>query len=157
MTSRIILGAVILGLSGGWAIAQDADKSMSLAYQIEKNVNTLVDFTSTSCIPGAGSEAGTTSFILLSSEPIFSVEAAKKPWIIVAVGAAGDVLNRNSSVPVENIVLTDSSLMKRRIIHVIPAERVKSLQRKISSDQITLDQLYREILKSLKQQRLPDE
>ena len=75
------------------ALSQTMEKGQSACFQIEKIVNAIVDYTQTTCVPIVATSTRTNSFILISSQPVFSVEASKKAWLIVAVAATGDVLN----------------------------------------------------------------
>src|SRR5262245_29497614 len=56
--------------------AQSTEQGQSVCYEVEKYINALVDYTQTSCIPARG-KAGASSFTILSSAPVFSVEASK--------------------------------------------------------------------------------
>jgi len=138
------------------ALSQSAEKGQALCYQIEKMVNALVDYTQTSCLPTAGKSQGSYSFILLSSQPVFSVEASKKGWVLVSVAAAGDALNKNVSVKAEEIWLSDANQMKNRIAYIMPSELAKSLQRRIKADEINLDTMYSEISKNLIQKSIAE-
>jgi len=148
----IVLSVVTTPLS---ALSQSTEKGQALCYQIEKTVNALVDYTQTSCIPSAGKNPGTHSFILLSSKPVFSIEASKKAWILVAVAATGDALNKNASVRAEELWLSDATQMKSRTAYVMPAPLAKSLQRRVKGEQITLDGMYSEIIRNLSQRSIP--
>jgi len=137
------------------ASAQSSEKVQAMCYQIETTANALVDYTRTSCLPSGGNTPGTYSFILLSSQPVFSVEASKKAWLLGAVAAVGDVLNRNPLVKAEELWLSDSNQMKNRAAYVMPADKARSLQRLVKSDRINLDTMYAEISKSLKRRQIP--
>jgi hypothetical protein len=127
---------------------------MALCYQIERNVNVMIDFTNTSCIP-AGGKGGALSFILNSSRPVFSVEKAKMGWLLAAIAATGAVLNDNKSAPVDEILMSDIALMKQRIWYRISADTAKSLQRRVKADQIDLETMYAEISKSMSRVDVP--
>lgn len=149
---RAVLTALLL--SPGIANSQSAERGQAMCYQIEKTVNALVDYTQTSCLPTGGRQQGTYSFVVLSSQPVFSVEPSKKAWLLVAVAAVGDVLNKNASVKAEELWLSDAILMKNRVAYLMPAGVAKSLQRRIKADQITLDTMYSEICKNLAQRTI---
>jgi hypothetical protein len=97
---RALIQVIVLAVSTTPSLAQSqsAERGQALCYQIEKMVNALVDYTQTSCLPTPGKGQGSQSFILLSSQPVFSVEASKKAWVLVAVAATGDALNKSASV-----------------------------------------------------------
>lgn len=117
---------------------QSPEKGQALCYQIEKVVNALVDYAQTSCLPTAGRSPGTHSFILISSKPVFSVEASKKGWLLVAVAATGDALNKSASVKADELWLSDANEMKSRTAYVLPAALARSLQQQIKGDKISL-------------------
>src|SRR5437870_9821021 len=94
---KVLLGIPFLAIALT-ASAQLAQTGTSICRQIEKSVNTLADFTQTSCAPGAGVAKGSLSFIVLSSKPVFAVESSKKAWLITVVGAAGNFLNDSKTV-----------------------------------------------------------
>lgn len=149
---RKYVGAVLVVLFlSSVTFAQSAEKGEALCYQIQNSVNALADFTQTSCLPSAGSTPGSYSFIVLSSNPVFSVEASKKAWLIVAIAAAGDSLNKQSSVKADELWLSDAALMKNRTAHVFPASLAKSLQRRVKNGQLDLEGMYSEIKRNLVQ------
>src|SRR5262245_51231099 len=57
--------------------------AMGLCSSMESKINVLVDYTVTKCLPAP--DAGGTSFIFISSKPVFDAEAAKKAWMLVVV------------------------------------------------------------------------
>ena len=150
----VSLVAAAIGFSST-TVAQPAEKGQALCYQIEKIVNALVDYTQTACVPSAGKSPGAFTFILISSKPVFASEASKKAWVLVAVAASGDALNKNASVKAEELWLSDANEMKSRTAYVMPAALAKSLQRRIKADQITLDTMYSEVSKNLSQRNIP--
>jgi hypothetical protein len=152
LTAITLLGVVLVPHS---AFSQSVEKGQALCYQIEKTVNALVDYTQTSCLPTKGKSPETHSFILLSNKPVFSTEASKKGWVIAAIAATGDALNKNASVRADELWLSDTTQMKTRIVYVMPAAMAKSLQRKVKGDQITVDGMYSEIIKNLDKRNLP--
>jgi hypothetical protein len=131
------------------ASAQSAEKGQAMCYQIEKAINALVDYTHTSCLPTNGKSPGSHSFVLISSQPVFSVEPSKKAWLLVAVAVVGNTLNKNTAIKAGELWLSDVYLTKNRVAHVMSASTAKSLQRRIKADQISLETMYSEILKNL--------
>lgn len=138
------------------ALPQSPEKGQAMCYQIEKMVNALVDYTQTSCLPTAGKSPGTHSFILISSKPVFSVEASKKGWLLVAVTATGDALNKNASVKADELLLSDANQMKSRTAYVLPAALARSLQQQIKSNKIGLESMYSQISSNLSQRSIPN-
>src|SRR3990167_1748830 len=108
------------------ASVQSIEKGQSICYEIQNYVNALMDNTQTSCLPSGGKE-GALSFIVISSEPIFSIESAKKAWLLVVVGAFGKTLNDQPSIKVDELWLSDINQMKERVAFVLRANLAKSL------------------------------
>ncbi len=150
-TVKTLMRCVLVGfiLLPGLAGAQSAQKGLSICEHIEKNINVLVDYTRTSCFPSSGNVRGAYSFIIISSKSVFSIEASKKAWLLVAVASVGDALNKDDSVKADELWLSDANLMKDRVAYVMPVGTAKSLQRQIRANQITLEAMYTQILKCL--------
>ena len=146
--------AVIAVLWSFSAAAQSVEKGQSICYEVQNAVNALVDYTQTSCLPSGG-KAGALSFIVLSSQPVFSVEASKKAWLLVVVASIGKSLNEQPSVKTDELWLSDANLMKNRIAHVLPTSLAKSLQRQVYNGQIDLEGMYAAIKKNLVQKTIP--
>ena len=138
-----------------WAVGQGTEKGQAICYQIEKTVNALVDYTQTSCIPTRGMAANSQSFIVLSSQPVFSVETSKKAWILVAVAATGDALNKSGSVKADELWLSDANQMKARTAYVMPVSLARNLHRQVKAEQISLDEMYGQIIRNLSQRNIP--
>ncbi len=85
---------LVVAVAFFWSLsvtAQSVEKGQSICYEVQNYVNTLVDYTQTSCFPCSG-KAGALSFIVLSSQSVFSVKESKKAWLLV-VGSFGKTLN----------------------------------------------------------------
>jgi hypothetical protein len=149
--SLVAVVAFIWSLS---ATAQPVEKGQSICYEVQNAVNALVDYTQTSCLPSAG-KAGALSFIVLSTQPVFSVQASKKGWLLVAVASIGKTLDEQPSVKADELWLSDTNLMKSRVAHVFPASLAKSLQRQVYNGQIDLEGMYAAIKKNLVQKTIP--
>ena len=147
-----VLAALLVPLTDH---AQSMEKGQAICFQIERFINTLVDYTHTSCVPMFGTEKRAFSFALISTKPVLSVEAAKKGWIISAVGSAGEILNRNPSLKVDQLFLSDVERMKSRVAYMVSANVVKSLQRRIKADQIGIEAMYSEVSKNMTRQVAP--
>jgi hypothetical protein len=146
-----LLAVVAAGLVPAAAAGEPLHAGQALCYQIEKTVNALVEFTQTSCIPARGKVKGGVSFILVSSKPVLSLDAARKGWIVVAVAAVGQALNRSPSVKGEEIWLSDYELTKKRTAYALPASLAKTLQREIKADKINQDEMYSAISQNLRE------
>ena len=153
MRKSLVTGGVVLF----WCLsvaAQPVEKGQSICYEVQNAVNALVDYTQTSCLPAAG-KTGTLSFIVLSSQPVFFVEASKKAWLLVVVASVGKTLNEQSSLKTDELCLSDVNLMKSRVAYVLPTSLAKSLQRQVYNEQIDLEEMYAAIKKNLVRKTVP--
>jgi len=130
-----------------------AQAGQAACYEIEKLINALATFTTTTCIPAKG-RAGDVSFLLLSDSSVFGVEKAEKAWLLVAVGAVGSVLNNQASLRADEVLLSDMAHTRRRIGYVIPASSCRRLQEQASSDHIDLSTMYASIRRQLVQREV---
>jgi len=135
------------------AAAQSVEKGQSICYEVQNAVNALVDYTQTSCLPSGG-KAGALSFIVVSSQPVFSVEASKKGWLLVVVASVGKTLNEQPSIKADELWLSDANLMKNRVAYVFPMSLAKAIQRQIYNGQIDLEGMYVAIKKNLVQKTI---
>ena len=146
---------VIIGFSIFVYANDEVLKSKGLCYTIENYINGLVDYTTTKCLPGTGSQKGTIGFILISSKPIFSVEASKKAWLIGVVGAVGKVMRDNPNIKVGEVYVSDTNLMKNRRAYIFPGELAKTLQLKAFDGEINLEHLYLQLNRAMKEIDIP--
>lgn len=152
---RACIGTVLLVAVQCAAAGEFEDRGKAFCYELEKKLNYIVDYTRTACIPtvGAGNQY---SFILISEQPVFSVETSKQGWVIGIVGVAGSLMNQDSSLKVDKLVLSDANQMKQRVAYSMSATAAKSMQRRAKADQLTFDQLRTEAMSSLRRQAIPE-
>ena len=151
--ARLVLAACLLGPA--LAMSQSQESGRLLCDQIESLVDAVCDCTRTACRPAPGGAQGTRSFIVLSSEPVFSGEDSKREWVLVAVAAVGYALNGNATFRGDEVWLSDTDQMRERVAYVVSAEVAKSLQRRVKANEITLDEMYAEILKHMTPRPMP--
>ena len=126
------------------------DKGNSICYEVQNDMNTLVDYTQTRCWSAPSDrDSNLLSFIVISSKPIFSVEAAKKGWVLGAVAAIGKTLNDAPSVKTDQLWLSDANLMKKQIAYVLPTSLARSLQREAFQGRIGVETMYARIRENL--------
>jgi hypothetical protein len=111
--------------------ADEALEASGLCYKIQNFLNALATYTDTLCIPALGQQGVT--FLLLSKGPILSVEASKKAWLVVTVGAVGKVMNMHHTVKA-----SDMKLMKNRQGFKYPVDLAKRLQRQAAEEPLQL-------------------
>jgi hypothetical protein len=148
--------AITLAIIGFGIIAHAEDdylKAERLCYEIERNINAQVDFTTTKCLLGPGLQKGSISFILISKEPILSLRKSKKTrqyWLIAVVRAVGMAMWDNPKIKMGDVYVTDTNLMEKHKALCFSGELAKVLQRKAFNGEINLDQLYLELRRATK-------
>lgn len=139
--------AFLFALAPTFAMAQDVDAGARMCSKIIETVNTLVDFTETACLPSASTrKPGAISFIVIPDKPIMKSEDAKKGWVIVVVAAVA-LASRSESAATDEVVYGDPEQMGRRFATALKTSDARALQSKIVADQITLDQMWAEIIR----------
>lgn len=134
--------SVLFALSLIAPLSATAGPIETFCRRVEKSVNTLADFTSTKCVPAAGKEKGTYSFILISERPVFSNESSKKAWLIVVCSAAGSELNKRGALRAHELWFTDVERIKQRIAFRTEAESCKALQFNVHDGEMSIEQMY---------------
>lgn len=143
--SSIILSIFTLISISDYAVAGGTeDAARRICDRASKNINILADFTHTDCM--VTKDASGFTLIFVSLDPIFAVDKAKKPFLIVLVGAIGAELNAKPNSHITSVGFMDKELGKKRTYFFIPTKDVARLQKAISSDQINLEDFYSGIL-----------
>ena len=127
--------------------ADEALEASGLCYKIQNFINALAKYTDTLCIPALGQQGVT--FLLLSKEPIFSVEASKKAWLVVTVGAVGKVMNMHQTIKASEVYVSDMNLMKNRLGFKYPVDLAKRLQQQAAEAQLEIDEFYGQLNRAL--------
>ncbi len=132
------IGLLLLAVAASAA----ADPLDDFCRRVERSTNALADFTTTKCLPTAGTKKGSNSFLIISEKPVFSNEKSKKAWLMVACAAAGSELNKSSIVRADELWFSDVARTKERVAFAAPAATCKTLQAKASGGSIGLEQFY---------------
>lgn len=156
LSMKLAITLAIIGL-GIIAHAEDDQlKAERLCYEIEKDINAQVDFTTTRCLPDPSLRKG--SIILISKEPILSLRKSKKTrqyWLITVVKAVGIAMWDNPKIKIGDVYTTDTNLMEKHKALCFSGELAKVLQRKAFNGEINLDQLYLELRRATKWVDIP--
>lgn len=131
-------------------------KAEGLCAEVTRYLNALVDYTDTTCLPAASSNTGRIDLILISSQPLFSVEPSKKGWLIGVAGVVGKVMSDHTQMKLEEIWVTDTRLIAKRRAFKFPAALAQKLQRETKGGEITLEQLYDQLSGALKGVAVPN-
>jgi hypothetical protein len=81
--------------------------------------------------------------------PYFLVEASKKAWLVVTVGAVGKVMNMHHTVKASEVYVSDMNLMKNRQGFKYSVDLAKQLQRQAAEERLELDEFYGQLNKAL--------
>jgi hypothetical protein len=145
---------VLLLLPPFYPVVQPVVDQQAICDEVQKYVNALVDYTKTACTTGNTGD-GSLSFVILSSEPIFSVAATKKPWLLAVALSIGKALNDQPDLKPGELYVLDGDL-KSRFAYAIRVDIVKSLQKSVSASHMKLDAMYEEIEKNLRPKSIPE-
>ena len=152
----LIIVLAIIGFIDSDVYSDDEDlRARGACHMIEYYVNSLVNYTNTKCLAGAGEQKGTIGLILISEKPIFTMEAEKKCWLIVVVGAIGRTMADNPNLKIDTIVVCDTNMLAKGKAFSFPGILAKNLQQKLYNDEINLEQLYKQLIISLKEYSIP--
>jgi len=90
------------------------------------------------------------SFVILTSEPVFSSESLERIWLIAVTASLGRALNDRPTVDVDQLTVSDAKSISTGITYTLPVALTRSLQRRKVTNQIDLDKMYDEIEQSLR-------
>jgi len=103
----------------------------------------------TYCMPTLGRNKAL-SFVIVTSEPVFSSESLEREWLIAVVDSLGRALNDRPTVDVDQLTVSDANSISNGVTYTLPVALTRSLQRRIFTMQIDLDEMYGEIQENLK-------
>jgi hypothetical protein len=98
---------------------------------------------------------GRIDLILISSQPVFSVEVSKKAWLMVVAGSVGKVMGEHAQMELEEIWVSDTRLIAKRRAFKFPAVLAQKLQHEAKGGEITLEQLYDQLDGALESVAVP--
>ena len=127
-------------------------EAIRICNKMERQINLLIEYTKTLCVPAQGRNG--VSFIFISQEPVFSSEASKKYWLLVVAATFGATFNANT-MKSDEVAFADSSMMKNRLAFRMPAKTARTLQRRVKNYEITLDSMYEQITAAMKLYSIP--
>ena len=148
---QIGLVIVLAAFWSGGAYAAGDDTVLvaeGLCSEMVEFVNGLADFTATKCLPG-GSKTGT-EFIFISEQPVFSVPASKKAWLMVVVAAVGKVLNDHPDYSAGALLFADVKMAATKQYESLPATTAKDLQRRTMAGNLDVDGMWAAISADVK-------
>lgn len=147
---RVLLSlSGLLWLSSG--LAETIENGKAICEDAERFIHDVREIGSaqTYCMPTLGRD-NALSFVILTSEPVFSSESLERTWLIAVVASLGRALNDRPAVDVDQLTVSDASSISTGITYTLPVALTRSLQRRIFTNQIDLDKMYDEIQQSLR-------
>jgi hypothetical protein len=131
--------------------AGEALKGIGFCSEVESLINRVADFTDTKCLPGASPRKGFLDLLIISEQPVFATQRAKNVWLLVAVATVGKEARENPDIALDEIALSDVSLLKHRKYFMFPASEAPKLQRQVHDGTMTANQAFARISALLKQ------
>jgi hypothetical protein len=102
----------------------------------------------------ADASSDTFTFLVVSSEPNFSVKERKKAWLIAVALSLGNAMNGQPDAKAGELYVADAD-MKTDIAYVLPVGLAQSLQKDVAAGKLQLEAMYEKIEKSLVRRQLP--
>jgi hypothetical protein len=69
-------------------------------------------------------------------------------------GAFGQTIHENPSVRLDEVFVSDISLVKQRKGYLIKASLLHTIQQKVKNDQMNLEQMYSEIMSAITERKM---
>ena len=146
---------ILLSLSGllwlSSALAETIENGKSICEDAERLIHDVGEISGaqTFCMPTLGRD-NALSFVILTSEPVFSSESLERIWLIAVVDSLGRALNDRPTVDVDQLTVSDAKSISTGITYTLPVALTRSLQWRNVTNQIDLDKMYDEIEQSLR-------
>jgi hypothetical protein len=137
-----------------WQADRIQFSAIDLCFEIERSLQALVPYTVTRCMPSQ--DANGLSFMVSSVKPIFAIHGAKKAWLTGIVSVMGKALNDHQGLVVDHIWVSDGRLLAKQQAFTFRGTVAKELQRKVQSEEISLEALYRAVSGALHPYPLPE-
>ncbi len=160
--STAVLSKVISGMIDGTNVAladlpvtkADAAEANRIAGEMMKNINSLVDFTVTMCVPSTGRTPGSFSMVIFTKDPLLHIESSKKAWLLTVVAVAGQACGQHPEFRMDQVILADSTYIKQHKGLFAEAARCQFLQTEVKGGRMTMEKLYEEILGALVEKKI---
>jgi hypothetical protein len=150
---------ILLSLAGmlwlSYALAETIENGKVICEDAERFIHDLGKISGfppraqTYCMPTLGRNKAL-SFVIVTSEPVFSSESLEREWLIAVVDSLGRTLNDRPTVDVDQLTVSDANSISNGVTYTLPVALTRSLQRRIFTMQIDLDEMYGEIQENLK-------
>ena len=150
---------ILLSLAGmlwlSYALAETIENGKVICEDAERFIHDLGKISGfppraqTYCMPTLGRNKAL-SFVIVTSEPVFSSESLEREWLIAVVDSLGRALNDRPTVDVDRLTVSDANSISNGVTYTLPVALTRSLQRRIFTMQIDLDEMYGEIRDNLK-------
>ncbi len=131
------VGAAVEPLEPGRGLCQD----------ITATVNAVADFTETLCLPSRDLDG--MSLVLISSQPVFAIEAAKRAWLITSIGTVASIL-QDTGARTHLLILTDAEASQAGRVFSIASPVALDLSRQAREGRLSPGQFYDGIIAAMR-------
>jgi hypothetical protein len=131
---------------GGTAV-EPVEPGRDLCRDIAATVNAVADFTETLCLPSRDPEG--MSLVLISSQPVFAIEKAKRAWLITSVGTVASVL-KDADTRTHLLILTDAEASRAGRVFSIAPPVALDLSRQAREGRLSPEQFYDGIIAAMR-------
>jgi hypothetical protein len=125
-----------------WAQPAEADAVEGFCEQVSRSIDTLASTFHTSCVPTAGGKPGVYSALVIAGAPVFANEKSKRAFLTVACAAAGNEMNKNGRLRLNELWFSDIESTKQRIAYSVPALECKQMQAKVSAGTMRVEDMH---------------
>jgi hypothetical protein len=153
LTAGILRAAILFALLLFLVAGKPTVSQQAICDAVQSYLNMLVDYTKTGCVP-TDTSSDTFTFLVRSSEPIFSNKEEKKAWLIAVVLSLGNAMNGEPDAKAGELYVADVD-MKTNAAYVLPIDLAKSLQSDVAAGKLKLGAMYEKIEKRLVRKELP--
>jgi hypothetical protein len=148
--SLSVLVLLVLSLAAtprGAHAVEPSQPERDLCRDIVATVNEVADFTETLCLPSRDLEG--MSLVLISSQPVFAIEQAKRAWLVTSVGAVASVL-AEAEAETHLLILTDAEASRNGRFFSIAPPVAQQLLQQAREGTLGPEQYYDRILAAMR-------
>ena len=137
----------LVAMPRGIEAAEPLEPGHGLCRDIAETVNAVADFTDTLCLSSRDPEG--MSLVLISLQPVFTIEAAKRAWLITSVGTVASVL-AESEAQTHLLILTDVEASREGRLFSIAPPVAQDLSREAREGRLSPKQFYDKIVAAMR-------
>jgi hypothetical protein len=143
----VLLVLLLVAMPRGATAVELPEPERGLCREIVATVNAVADFTETLCLPSRDPEG--ISLVLISSQPVFAIEAAKRAWLMTSVGTVASVL-AEAGTKTHLLILTDAEASRDGRFFAIAPPVAQDLLRQARAGALGPEQYYERIVAAMR-------